>query len=171
MRRNTYSGPERRKFIRLDYIAPLGCKICSEQTMNKLLQGYTADVSEAGLLCNIREQVKINDILWLAFDRGALSICSDIEKRALIYQNGIIGKVARIDQKEDSSFNVGVNFITREEKNLSNIYPKIHFTKDLPLSTLPDDEADEEEQDNTNATEQPDDNQDENTSQAEEENN
>jgi len=169
MRRDTYTGPERRKFIRLDYIAPLGCKICSEQTVNKLLQGYTANVSEAGLLCNIKERVKLNDILWLAFDRGALSICSDIERRALIYQNGVIGKVARIEPKEDSSFNVGVNFITREEKNLSNIFPKVHFAKDLPLSSLPEDETDEDDEEDTQAAEQSDTDK-EDTAQNEEEN-
>ena len=144
MEKELYRGPERRKFIRLDYIAPLDYKICTEQIINKLLQGYTANISEAGLLCNIREKVQKDDILWVSFDRGALSICESLEKRAMIYQNGIIGKVARVEFRQDNTYNVGINFITREEKNLTHIYPKIHFLKDLPLFSLPIDEESEE---------------------------
>ena len=68
-----------------------------------------------------------DDILWLSFDRGTLNIFEEIESRSLIYQNGIIGKVVRIEQRNDDTYNVGVQFITREEKNSTNIYPKFHF--------------------------------------------
>ena len=124
-----YTGSERREFLRLDYTAPLGLKVCKKQTISKLLEGYTADISPSGLLCNIKEKVRKNDILWLSFDRTTLDICSEIEKRVLIYQNGIIGKVVRIEVK-DESYNVGVQFITREETNATHIYPKVHFLLD-----------------------------------------
>ena len=68
-----------------------------------------------------------DDILWLSFDRGTLNIFAETESRSLIYQNGIIGKVVRIEQRNDGTYNVGVQFITREEKNSTNIYPKFHF--------------------------------------------
>lgn len=122
-----YSGPERRQFVRLEYITPLAYKVCNPKTLEKLLQGYTTDISQAGLLCKINEKVSGDDILWLSFDRTTLSICQEIEKRCLIYQNGIIGKVVRIEQKDENTFYIGVQFITREEKNLSHIYPKIYF--------------------------------------------
>jgi len=125
--KNTYNGPERRQFVRLDYTSPLGFKVCKKKTVSKLLQGYTADISQAGLLCNIKEKVKINDILWLSFNRAILSICEELEKRALIYQNGIIGKVVRVKPKNGGTYDVGIRFITREEKNLTHIYPKIYF--------------------------------------------
>ena len=127
MKENVYKGPERRQFLRLDYVAPLACKVCKKQTVSKLLQGYTANISQAGLLCNIKERVKKNDILWVSFDRTTLNICADLEKRSLVYQNGIIGKVVRAKHKSDGSCNVGIQFITREEKNLTNIYPQIYF--------------------------------------------
>ncbi len=122
-------GPDRRKFMRLDYRAPLAYKVCSEETINKLLQGYTADISQSGLLCNIKDRVNQDDILWLSFDRSTLNIFEGIERRSLIYQNGIIGKVVRIEQRNDDTYNVGVQFITREEKNSTNIYPKFHFVE------------------------------------------
>ncbi|MCM8796650.1 MAG: PilZ domain-containing protein [Candidatus Omnitrophica bacterium] len=121
-----YSGPERREFLRFDYIVPLSYKVCKKQTISKLLDGYTADISQSGLLCNIKDKVRKDDILWLSFDRTTLSICSELEKNALIYQNGIIGKVVRVEDKDDG-YNVAVQFITRQEKNMTHIYPKIHF--------------------------------------------
>jgi hypothetical protein len=93
-----------------------------------LLQGYTSNISQSGLLCRIKSRVKRNDILWISFDRTTLNICAELEKRAFIYQNGVIGKVVRVNRK-DSSYNVGIQFITRQEKNLTYIYPKILFLK------------------------------------------
>lgn len=122
-----YKGPERRQFVRLDYTTPLAYKVCKKTTVANLLKGYTADISNAGLLCNIRERVSINDILWLSFDRATLSICKDLERQSLIYQSGIVGKVVRIEHKKNGTYNVGIQFITREEKNLTHIHPKIYF--------------------------------------------
>jgi hypothetical protein len=123
----TYQGPERRQFVRLDYVTPLAYKICKEKTIDKILEGYTSNVSEAGILCNIKEKVNKDDILWLSFDRGTLIICESLEKRSLIYQSGVIGKVVRIEKKNEDNYNVGIKFITREEKNLTHIYPKVYF--------------------------------------------
>ena len=122
-----YQGREKRNFMRLEHISPLAYKVCREETINKLLQGYTADISQSGLLCNIKDRVNEDDILWLSFDKDTLNIFGEIEKRSLVYQNGIIGKVVRIEQRNDDTYNVGIQFITREEKNLTNIYPKFHF--------------------------------------------
>jgi len=112
----TNSNNERREFSRIDYAAPLACKICKEETISKLFQGYTSNISQAGLLCNLRETVSPDDIIWLAFDRGTLIICTELEKHALIYQNGIIGKVVRVESKGRDNFDVGIKFITRQEK-------------------------------------------------------
>jgi len=127
MTEKVYKGPERRKFVRLDYVTPLAYKVCKQDTITKLLQGYTSNVSQAGLFCNMQEEVKKNDILWLSFDRDTLTICESLEKRSLIYQNGIVGKVVRIETKKDGNYSVGIKFVTREEKNLTNIYPKVYF--------------------------------------------
>jgi len=122
-----YDGAERRQFIRLDYTVPLSYKVCKQETVTRLLSGYTSNVSEAGLLCRIAQKVNIDDILWLVFDRGTLGICSELEKNALIYQSGVIGKVVRIIPDDKGDFEVGIRFLTREETNLTHIYPKVHF--------------------------------------------
>jgi c-di-GMP-binding flagellar brake protein YcgR len=125
---DTYTGEERRQSVRLDYVTPLAYKVCKLETISKLLEGYTSDISMSGLLCNIKDKVNIDDILWLSFNKDVLIICEDLERRSLIYQNGIVGKVVRAElRSEDNTYNVGIQFITREERNSTNIYPKIYF--------------------------------------------
>jgi len=124
---DSYIGPDRREFLRLEYAMPLAYKVCKQETISKLLEGYTVNISEAGLLCNIKDKVNLEDILWLSFDKGILIVCEEIESRSLIYQNGVIGKVVRIQENKNGTFAVGVKFLIREEKNLTNIYPRIHF--------------------------------------------
>ena len=135
-----YTGPERRQFVRLDYVTPLDYKVCKKETITKLLQGYTSNVSKTGLLCTIKQKVEPEDILWLVFDRDTLTICQDIEKSSLVYQNGIIGKVVRVTPKSTETFDVGIRFLTREEKNLTHIYPKIHFLDTASHDEEPDEE-------------------------------
>ncbi|MFA6384854.1 MAG: PilZ domain-containing protein, partial [Candidatus Omnitrophota bacterium] len=92
--------------------------------------GYTVNVSESGLLCNIHDNVKIEDVLWLSFNKSVLQLVAEVDKHSFFYQNGVVGKVVRVENKTDGSYNVGIHFITREEQNLTNIYPKFHFEED-----------------------------------------
>jgi len=108
---------ERRECARLDYATPLAYKVCKKETLSKLLTGYTSNISTAGLLCNVRETVSPEDVLWLSFDRGMLSVCAELEKNVFIYQNGIIGKVVRVESKGYDNYDVGIKFLTREERN------------------------------------------------------
>ncbi|RKY32881.1 MAG: hypothetical protein DRP74_01595 [Candidatus Omnitrophota bacterium] len=122
-----HNGPERRKFVRLNYVAPLAYKICKAETIKKLLEGYTSNVSQSGILCKLKEHVNKDDIIWLSFDRDTLQICTDLEKNCLVYQSGIIGKVVRIETTKDDAYNVGIQFITRQEKDLTHIHSKLYF--------------------------------------------
>ena len=58
MNTERYTGQERRQFVRLRYRKPLKYKICKEDTIKKLMMGYTEDISRSGLLCNIGESVR-----------------------------------------------------------------------------------------------------------------
>jgi hypothetical protein len=124
---NDFPEIERRKFTRLDFTAPFAFKVCSKETISRLLKGYTANISESGIFCNITQRVNKDDILWLSFDRATLSFCESLEKNTLIYQGGIVGKVVRVEDKPDGSFDAGLQFITREEENTTHIFPKVHF--------------------------------------------
>ena len=143
-----YTGKERREFLRLDYVTPFAYKVCSKKTIRKILQGYTSDVSQAGAMCRIKDKVSKDDILWVSFDRSTLTICEELEKRSLIYQNGIIGKVVRVTHNDNATFDVGIKFLTKEEKNQTHIFPKIHF------SLSEDSDIEEEEQEEIEETPQ-----------------
>lgn len=136
---HTFSGAERREFVRLEYVAPLAYKVCKETTLSKLLEGYTVNVSNSGLLCTLKEKVPAGSSLWVSFDRGVLGICTDIEKRCLIYQNGIIGKVVRAEPRKDGEYSVAIRFLTREEKIDTHIYPRVYFGDTAPDNVEPDD--------------------------------
>ena len=124
---NYFSGPEKREYVRLEYSKPLAYKVCKQETLTKIFEGYTVNVSQIGLLCNLKDKVKIDDILWLSFDRNILIICKEVEKRSMIYQNGVIGKVVRVNNDPNGSFDVGVKFLTREEKELPDVKTSINF--------------------------------------------
>lgn len=143
--KKTYKGSERRKLLRLDYTTPLAYKICKKKTVSSLLKGYISDVSQEGLRCKIKQKIKKNDIVWLSFDRPTLNICEDLDRKALIYQKGVIGRVVWVKPKGKKVYEVGVQFVTREEKNLTNIYPKIHFLKQGD-ALIDEDESEEEGQ-------------------------
>lgn len=122
-----YNGAERRQFVRFDYITPLAYKVCKKTTLSKLLQGYTADISQGGLRCRLREKVAKNNIIWLSFDRNLLDVCRGIDRKCMVYQNGVIGKVVWATRLMNKTYDIGIRFLTREEKNLTNIYPKSYF--------------------------------------------
>ncbi|MDD5079200.1 MAG: PilZ domain-containing protein [Candidatus Omnitrophica bacterium] len=128
--KNFYEGPERREFIRLNFNTPLAYKVCKAETLEKLLEGYTVNLSNSGLLCNIKNRVDIEDILWLSFDRSVLITCEEIEKSSLIYQSGIVGKVVRINDKDNGTFDIGVKFITRQEKNPVAMFSGVNNLKE-----------------------------------------
>ena len=126
---DNYHGPERREFARLPYSKPLAYKVCKQETLTMLLQGYTVNVSQAGLLCNIKEKVNLEDVLWLSFDKSVLIICSEMERKSLIYQNGVIGKVVRVDKNANQTYDIGIKFITRVENDTLDIGPRISHLK------------------------------------------
>lgn len=89
------------------------------------MQGYTCNISQSGLLCNLGKKVPENSILWLQLDFGALSMCKEIEKNCAIIQHGILGKVVWTSyKKEDKNYDVGVCFFTREEKTSDNWFTR-----------------------------------------------
>jgi hypothetical protein len=127
MMENGFPEIERRKFTRLDFATPFAFKVCSKETISRLLKGYIANISESGILCNIKEKVNKDDILWLSFDRATLNFCESLEKNSLIYQGGIVGKVVRVEDKADGSYDTGLQFITRKEENTTHIFSGVHF--------------------------------------------
>ena len=71
-----------------------------------------------------------DDICGFLLTARTLSFCESLEKKYFIYQNGIIGKVVRVEDKDDVLMISGLQFITREEKNYAHFIQSVHFLKD-----------------------------------------
>ena len=108
--------PERRATVRITCQTPLQYKICKEETISKIMEGYTHDVSSDGLRCTIADKIPVGCTLWLRLDKDAIMLCEEIEKRAVILQQGILGKVIWVDKLDQDKYEIGLRFITREEK-------------------------------------------------------
>jgi len=96
-------------------------KVCKKATISKIMQGYTRNISNSGLLCSLNEKVSKGKILWLRLDLGALELCRDIEKKSVILQQGVLGKVVWQKKLSGSSYDTGIRFLTREEKPMPGL--------------------------------------------------
>ena len=123
-RKRNSNQDERRDYLRLSYKKPLMYKICKRTTVSKIMQGYSRNISNSGLSCNLNEKVTEGKILWLRLDVGALELCKDIERRSVIIQHGVLGKVVWQKKMADSTYNTGVRFLTREEKPIPGLLLK-----------------------------------------------
>jgi len=110
------NSSERRVAVRINCASPLSFKVCKDETIDKIMQGYTQNISNDGLRCMITDKVPIGSILWLKLDRDALTLCEELERNAIILQHGVLGKVVWIEKAGETNFEVGLQFLTREEK-------------------------------------------------------
>ena len=107
---------DRRAAVRITCQTPLTFKICKDETIAKIMQGYTQDISKDGLRCTIDHDVPVGCILWLNLDTDALTLCEELERKAVILQHGILGKVIWVERTKEDHYDIGLQFLTREEK-------------------------------------------------------
>lgn len=116
---------ERRQFFRLHFNTPLQFKSYSAKektagTTQPVLRGNTQNISQSGVLFRTGERPpQLSSIVWMDLDIRTLKICQEIEERALIFNNGLLGKVVRVeeDEKQSDTYDVGVCFLTQDQKN------------------------------------------------------
>ncbi len=111
---------DRREFFRLPYANSLKYKAYNEQGATATAQ----NISESGILFQTaQEPPKLSSIVWLNLDLRTLKICQEIESRALIFNNGVLGKVVRVEEgsDDDSSYDVGVCFLRKEQRDTAGV--------------------------------------------------
>lgn len=80
--------------------------------------GTSANISETGILFSSTVLPKIASLLWMDMDLRTLKICKEIEKNAVVYRKGLLGRVVRLEEDPASdSYNVGVCFVTQDTSN------------------------------------------------------
>ncbi len=122
---------ERREFFRINFSSPMhfksytadrskSAKVVDETSARAISQ----NISQSGILFQTdNNPPQLSSILWMNLDIRTLSICKEIEKRALILNNGVLGRVVRVEEDSDNSnrYDVGVCFLTEEQKNTQEV--------------------------------------------------
>ena len=123
----TSNNPQRREFFRLKFNSPLNFKsydsrhsASSETQPKKIQTGVSQNISQTGILFQTQQTPpKISSIVWMSLDLRTLKICQEIEARALILNNGVLGRVVRVeeDPANSSAYDVGVVFLKNSEND------------------------------------------------------
>ena len=111
---------DRREFFRVPYVNTLKYKAYTE----KPVTGTARDISQSGILFQTeQEPPKLSSIVWLNLDMRTLKICQEIEARALIFNNGILGKVVRVEEDPETgkSYDVGVCFLRKDQRGTAGV--------------------------------------------------
>ncbi len=122
------STQERRDFFRLKFNSPVQFRAYSERAAAHHSEGQAQlaetaaakDISSAGILFRTNNQPpELSSILWLSLDYRMLKICQEIDQRALILNDGLLGRVVRVEEDPDdtNAYDVGVCFLTKDQKD------------------------------------------------------
>lgn len=121
----TGSQQERREFFRLNFKTPVNFITADSLTnQQKAKQGLSSNVSQSGILFQTQnEPPKVSTLVWMDLDLRTLQICREIEKKALVHNNRILGRVVRVEESAatDDSYDVGVCFLTEEQRSDRNV--------------------------------------------------
>ena len=120
------SSQERREFFRLNYAAPLHFKayqITASRTSTASV-GRSRNVSQSGVLFQTEKNPpQLASIVWMNLDLRTLTICKEIERRALIFNNGLLGRVVRVEEDpgNNSIYDIGVCFLTQGQQDSKEV--------------------------------------------------
>ena len=120
-----YTDAEKREFFRLNYKTPIRFKSYEIKNLEKSaklagsLEGTTRNISQNGVLFQTDDSPpQLSSIVWMSLDMRTLKICQEIESKALIFNNGVLGKVVRVeeDSQTDNTYDIGVCFLRKDQK-------------------------------------------------------
>ncbi len=109
---------EKREFFRMDFNSGFQYQNCSP--VDPKTSADTKNISQSGILFQTSTNPPaISSILWMNMDLRTLNICKEIENRALVFNNGVLGRVVRVEEdvRTGKHYDVGVCFLTRDQQN------------------------------------------------------
>ena len=119
---NMHTGKERRRFLRYPHEKPLHYSLVSSprntHPIVPLIKAVSRNLSASGIffITNTENVPDISSLVMLDLDYKTAKNCKEIEKRALIQNNRLLGEVVRIENNPDGSSGVGVAFITKSDR-------------------------------------------------------
>ena len=114
-----FRGREKREFLRYSYKKPLKYNIINvlknKHFSPEFIGAISRNLSASGIffVTDVEEVPNISSLLVMDLDYQTANICKEVEERALILNNKLIGRVVRIEDNEDGTYGIGVAFITR----------------------------------------------------------
>lgn len=110
---------DRREYFRMDYRRPVKFRMIEDGEGDGAVRlGTTSNVSQTGILFSSSVLPKIASIVWMDMDLRTLKICKEIERRAVVYQKGLLGRVVRLEEDPlNNTYNIGVCFVTQDTSN------------------------------------------------------
>ena len=116
---------ERREFFRYTCEKPVQYKILGTadkgQSVSKSLDAISKNLSASGMMFTSSFIPNISSIVTLKLDYRTTNICCEIEENAMVVDNTLVGKVVRIEDNDDGSYNVGVAFLKKSGEIPSEI--------------------------------------------------
>lgn len=122
---DTYSGEERRQFLRCNYEKFFAYSTVNlsedKKFMSSLVNAVTRNLSGSGMLFSTTELPQLSSLLVLDVDYRTALVCQEIDKNALVVNNRVLAKVVRIEEMGDGIYDVGVAFVTKSDRLPENI--------------------------------------------------
>lgn len=120
-----YKGKDKREFFRYNYEGPIHYKVVNankdKSSVSRLIDAVSKNLSASGILFTTTSIPEISSVLVLDLDYRTTRICQEIENRALVLNDKLIGKVVRIEDNEDGRYNIGVAFVKKTDSLPSDI--------------------------------------------------
>lgn len=111
------SKKERREFFRYNCEKPLQFKVIRAidggHPASKFIGGVSKNLSASGMMFTSSFIPDISSLVTLKLDYRTTNICCEIEENALIVDDVLVGKVVRIEENDDGTYNVGVAFLKK----------------------------------------------------------
>ena len=113
------SRSEKREFFRVDFRYPVKFRQVRE-SKDQVRLATSSNISTSGILFRTRVLHLLSSIIWIDMDLRTLKICQEIEARALVHEEGLVGRVVRVeeDTEESQLYDVGVCFLRKNEADL-----------------------------------------------------
>ena len=125
----TFKGKERRGTLRFEYKRPLKYSIVDtgnkKDKFSAFVTGISKNLSVSGILflTSAKKIPKLFSLLAFELDYRTIHICQDIENRALIINDKLLGRVMRVEEHGDGTCGIGVAFVTKPDNGSG--YPKV----------------------------------------------
>lgn len=114
---------ERRDFFRINFNTPVEYKTYAGSEPVRGAAGRSQNISQSGILFQTdTNPPALSSVVWMNLDIRTLRICQEIERRALIFNNGLLGRVVRVEENpKTDNYEIGVCFLTQEQKNTREV--------------------------------------------------